>query len=158
MFFQSTLSSWILKWEKTNWNWQKNDSISHCFFDWKTFAIRQFIRRSCNVFDYFQSNHCKYNAFAKIENVCHSNKFIFSFEIQNLMKYQIVDRLTSERCIRCFQIEKNKSNFIFFVCRRVKNEFETCDECWFRHKTSKCFLNMFVFLFDSKWIDNWFMM
>ena len=49
--------------------------------------------------------------------------------IQDLMKYQIVDRSTSERCTRCSQIEKDKSNLIFLVCRRVKDEFETCDEC-----------------------------
>ena len=73
----------------------------------------------------------------------------FNFVIQDLMKYQIVDRSTSERCTRCFQIEEDKSNFIFFVCRRVKDESETCDECWFRHRTSKCFLSMFVFLLDS---------
>ena len=53
----------------------------------------------------------------------------FNFVIQDLMKYQIVDRSTNERCTRCFQIEENKSNLIFLVCRRVKDEFETCDEC-----------------------------
>ena len=73
-----------------------------------------------------------------IANITHSQKLkalviqvnlSFNFVIQNLMKYQIVNRSTSERCIRCSQIEKDKSNFIFFVCRRVKNESETCDEC-----------------------------
>ena len=82
----------------------------------------------------------------------------FNFVIQDLMKYQIVDRSTNERCTRCFQIEENKSNLIFLVCRRVKDEFETCDECWFWHKTSKCSLSMFVSLLDSIWIDNWFVM
>ena len=53
----------------------------------------------------------------------------FNFVIQDLMKYQIADRSTSERCTRCSQIEENKSNLIFLVCRRVKDESETCDEC-----------------------------
>ena len=73
-----------------------------------------------------------------IANITHSQEFktlviqisqSFNSVIQDLMKYQIVDRSTSERCTRCFQIEKNKSNFIFLVCRRVKDESETCDEC-----------------------------
>ena len=50
-----------------------------------------------------------------IANITHSQKFktfviqisqFFNFVIQNLMKYQIVDRSSNERCIRCFQIKK----------------------------------------------------
>ena len=62
-----------------------------------------------------------------------------------LTQFQIIDRNARSLCTHCVVT----NNRVFRVCRQIKAQSETCDECWWKHKTSKCSLSMFLSFFSS---------
>ena len=115
----------------------------------RAFSIYWNLRRSYSLFDERQSSRLASNhSFEAIESSDYSNKFRISMLITLLTQSQIIDRNARSFCIHCVVT----SNRVFRVCRQTKTQSETCDECWWRHKASKCSLNMFLsfFSFHSK--------
>ena len=112
----------------------------------RTFSIYWNLRRSYNLFDQRQSFRLVSNhSFETIENSDYSNKFRISMFITLLTQFQIIDRNARSFCTHCVVT----NNRVFRVCRQIKTQSETCDECWWKHKASKCSLSMFFSLSSS---------
>ena len=119
---------------------------SSTFIRKRTFSTYWNLRRSYNLFDQRQSSRLVSNhSFETIENSDYSNKFRISMLITLLTQSQVIDRDARSLCTHCVVTNSR----VFRVCRQIKTQSETCDECWWKHKTSKCSLSMFLFSFSS---------
>ena len=112
----------------------------------RTFSTYWNLRRSYNLSDQRQSSRLASNhSFEAIENSDYSNKLRISMLIALLTQFQIIDRNARSLCIHCVVT----NNRVFRVYRQIKTQLETCDECWWKHKASKCSLSMFLSLSSS---------
>ena len=112
----------------------------------RIFSTYWSLRRSYSLFDQRQSFRLASNhSFETVESSDYSNKFRISMFITLLTQSQIIDRDARSSCTHCVVT----SNRVFRVCRQIKAQFEACDECWWKHKTSKYSLSMFLFLSSS---------
>ena len=119
---------------------------SSTFIRNRIFSIYWNLRRSYNFFDQRQSSRFASNhSFETIENFDYSNKLWISMFITLLTQFQIIDRNARSFCTHCVVT----NNRVFRVCRQIKAQSETCDECWWKFKTSKCSLSMFFSFFSS---------
>ena len=111
----------------------------------RAFSTYWNLRRSYNLFDQRQSSRFASNhSFEAVESFDYSSKFRISMLITLLTQSQVIDRNARSFCIHCVVT----SNRVFRVCRQIKTQSETCDECWWKHKASKCSLSMFFFFFS----------
>ena len=118
---------------------------SSTFIRKRTFSTYWNLRRSYNLFDQRQSSRLVSNhSFETIESFDYSNKLRISMLITLLTQSQIIDRNARSFCIHCVVT----NNRVFRVCRQIKTQSETCDEYWWKHKTSKYSLSMFLFFFS----------
>ena len=112
----------------------------------RAFSTYWDLRRSYSLFDQRQSFRLVSNhSFETVESSDYSNKLRISMLITLLTQSQIIDRNARSFCTHCVVT----NNRVFRVCRQIKTQFETCDECWWKHKASKCSLSMFFSLSSS---------
>ena len=119
---------------------------SSTFIKKRTFSTYWDLRRSYSLFDQRQSFRLALDhSFEAVESSDYSDKLRISMLIALLTQSQIIDRNARSLCIHCVVT----SNRVFRVCRQIKTQSETCDECWWKHKASKCSLSMFFSLSSS---------
>ena len=107
----------------------------------RAFSTYWNLRRSYSLSDQRQSSRLASNhSFEAVESFDYSDKLRISMLIALLTQSQIIDRDARSFCIHCVVTNSR----VFRVCRQIKAQSETCDECWWRHKASKCSLNMFL--------------
>ena len=112
----------------------------------RAFSIYWNLRRSYSLSDQRQSSRlASDHSFEAVENSDYSDKLRISMLIALLTQSQIIDRNARSSCIHCVVT----SSRVFRVCRQIKAQSETCDECWWKHKASKCSLSMFLSLSSS---------
>ena len=118
---------------------------SSTFIRKRVFSTYWNLRRSYSFSDQRQSSRFASNhSFETNESSDYLNKLRISMFITLLTQFQIIDRNARSFCIHCVVT----NNRVFRVCRQIKAQSETCDECWWKHKASKCSLSMF-FSFSS---------